>query len=256
MSGGESPFGLRPKEISFFQIGFLGRVVAHRSGPPARRSDGRVADLERIFEAGALQQPFELSGPARRAKCGFLRDDAALYELGQRLLEGLHPASVVRLHDGVDLLDLALADQVPARVVREENLECGDAASAVGGREQRLRDDALQRAGDLHAHLLLLLAGEDVDDAVDRSRRALRVQRAEHEVAGLCSGERGSDRFEVAHLADEDHVRVLAERGAQREPEARRVGADLALVDDAVLVLVDELDGILDREDVVVSASG
>ena len=110
--------------------------------------------------------------------------------------------------------------------------------------------------GDLHAHLLLLLGREDVDDAVDRRRRALRVQRAEDEVAGLGRGERGRDRLEVAHLADEDHVRVLAERGAQRLGEARRVGADLALVDDAALVAVHELDRILDREDVLGARCG
>ena len=122
---------------------------------------------------------------------------------------------------------------------------------AVGGRQQRLRDDPLQRAGEHDPNLLLLLGGEDVDDPVDRAGRALRVQRAEHEVAGLGGGERGADRLEVAHLADEDHVGVLAERGAERLAEAGRVDADLALVDDAALVPVHELDRILDREDVV-----
>ena len=74
--------------------------------------------------------------------------------------------------------------------------------------------------GELHAHLALLLGGEDVDDAVDRGRRALGVQGREDEVAGLGGGERGRDRLEVAHLADEDHVGVLAERGAQPVGEA------------------------------------
>ena len=70
-------------------------------------------------------------------------------------------------------------------------------------------------------------------------------------MARLGRGERGADRLEVAHLADEDHVRVLAERGAEGLAEAGRVDADLALVDDAALVAVHELDRILDREDVV-----
>ena len=92
---------------------------------------------------------------------------------------------------------------------------------------------------------------EDVDDAVDRLRRVLRVQRREDEVAGLSGGQRGRDRLEVAHLADEDHVGVLAQRGAQREGEGRGVGAELALVDHALLVRVQELDRVLDGHDVL-----
>ena len=78
------------------------------------------------------------------------------------------------------------------------------------------------------------------------------MQRREHEVPGLGCGERGRDRLEVAHLADEDHVGVLAQRGAKPLGERRRVLADLALVDDARAVVVQELDRVLDREDVLV----
>ena len=39
----------------------------------------------------------------------------------------------------------------------------------------------------------------------------------------------------VAHLADQDHVRVLAQDAAQRAGERGGVLADLALVDDRVL---------------------
>jgi hypothetical protein len=94
----------------------------------------------------------------------------------------------------------------------KQDLERCDAPDTVGGRQERLRDDSLERVRDHDAHLLLLLRCKDVDDAVDRRRRALRVQGAEDEVPGLRSGERGGDRLEVAHLADEDHVGVLAER--------------------------------------------
>ena len=60
-----------------------------------------------------------------------------------------------------------------------------------------------------------------------------------------------ADRLEVAHLADEDHVGVLAQGARSASPKLGRVGADLALVDDAALVAVHELDRVLDREDVV-----
>jgi hypothetical protein len=77
------------------------------------------------------------------------------------------------------------------------------------------------------------------------------VQGGEDEVSGLGRGQRRGDRLQVAHLADQDHVGVLAQGGAQAEREVGRVGADLALVDDRAFVLVQELDRVLDREDVV-----
>ncbi len=167
------------------------------------------------------------------------------------MLHGLHPALRRRLHDRVDLLDLPLPDQVPDGVVREEDLEACDAAGPVRGGQQRLGDDALERVRELHAHLLLLGRREDVDDAVDRRRGALRVQRREDQVARLGGGQRGADGLEVAHLAEEDHVRVLAQRRAQRLGEGRSVLADLALGDDAALVPVHELDRVLDGENVM-----
>ena len=94
----------------------------------------------------------------------------------------------------------------------------------------------MQRRGELRADLLLLIGREDVDDAVDRLRRALRVQRPEDEMARLGSGQRGLDGLEVAQLADEDHVGVLAERGTSASPKLVRVRSDLALVHDAALV--------------------
>ena len=72
----------------------------------------------------------------------------------------------------------------------------------------------------------------------------------EHEVAGLGRGQRGRDRLEVAHLADEDDVGVLAQHVLQRLGERVRVLPDLALVDDRALVVVQELDRVLDRHDV------
>ena len=61
---------------------------------------------------------------------------------------------------------------------------------------------------------------------------------------------RGVHRLLVAHLADEDHVRVLAQDAAQALLEGADVHPDLALVDRGVLVWVQELDGVLERDDV------
>ena len=80
------------------------------------------------------------------------------------------------------------------------------------------------------------------------------MQGREHEVTGLRRGDRSGDRLEVAHLADQDHVRILAQRGGQRVGEASRIGAELALVDDALLMPVEKLDRVLDRHDVLFAA--
>ncbi len=75
-------------------------------------------------------------------------------------------------------------------------------------------------------------------------------------MAGLGGLERRIDRLCVADLAHHDHVGILAQRGAERRGEARRIRADLALGDDRVFVREDELDRILDRHDLALAASG
>ena len=113
----------------------------------------------------------------------------------------------------------------------------------------------LQRFGEHHADLRLPVGRELVDDPVHGGAGRRRVQRAEDQVAGLGGLDGDGDRLQVPHLADEHDVRVLAQRGAQGLLEAVGVGADLALVDQALLVLVDELDRVLDGDDVVGTVS-
>ena len=90
-----------------------------------------------------------------------------------------------------------------------------------------------------------------IRSTVDARRR--RVQRAEHEMPGFGGLDRDRDGLEVAQLADQDDVGILAQRRAQRILERVGVGAHLALVDQALLVAVHELDRILDRDDVLVA---
>ncbi len=172
---------------------------------------------------------------------------------GQVGVHRLHPDRAGGLHGGVDLVGLALADQVADRRGRDQHLAGDDAAHPVGGRQQLLGDDPLQGDRELRPHLALLGRREDVDDPVHRLRGGLGVQGGEDEVAGLGGGQRRGDRLQVAHLADQDHVGVLAQRRPQAEREVRRVGADLALVDDRAFVAMQELDRVLDREDVVLA---
>ena len=207
--------------VVFHEVMAAHWLPATRSVAPSAGEAGEPSvDMDGNRDAGPLEGGDERLRPARPGDRVVDGDQPLLDELRQRLLHRLHAPARAGLHVRVDLLDLPLADQVPDRVVEEEDLERAHAARAVRLRQQRLGDDALERVGELHPHLVLLRGREDVDDAVDRARRALRVQRREDEVAGLGRGQRGRDRLEVAHLAEEDHVGVLAERAAQRVGEA------------------------------------
>ena len=176
-------------------------------------------------------------------------------QVRQVLVHGVHAVLRAGLHGGVDLVGLALADEVADGRGGHQHLGRDGAPVAVARSCQRLADDALQRAGELDAHLLLLVRREDVDDAVDGLRGVLGVQGREDEVAGLGGGQRHRDGLEVAHLADQDDVGVLAQHVLERVLERLGVLPHLALVDDALLVPVEELDRVLDGHDVLAAGA-
>jgi len=121
--------------------------------------------------------------------------------------------------------------------------------SARGTRRREITD--FSTCEELDADLLLMVRREDGDDAVDRLRGIQRVQGGEHEMARLGGQQGGLDCLVVAHLADQNHVRILAQCGAQGAGEGVGIDVDLALVDDRLLVAVQELDGVLDGDDVL-----
>ena len=96
----------------------------------------------------------------------------------------------------------------------------------------RCATTADERARELEADLALALGGEHVDDAVERLRRVVGVQRRQHEVTGLGEGQRDRDALGVTHLTDEHDVGVFTQGGTQRAVERLGVDADLALVHD------------------------
>ena len=98
--------------------------------------------------------------------------------------------------------------------------------------------------------MVALVTGELVDDSVHGGRGAAGVECSEDKVAGLGGFERDARGLEISELADEDDIGVFAERGAERGREALGVAADLTLVDEGSLVLVDVLDRVLNGDDV------
>ena len=70
-------------------------------------------------------------------------------------------------------------------------------------------------------------------------------------MAGFRGGERQANGFQVAHFADQHHVGIFAQRRAQRLAEAQGVAMHFALIDQAALAFVHELDRIFDGYNVV-----
>ena len=68
---------------------------------------------------------------------------------------------------------------------------------------------------------------------------------------GLGGLQRRLGALGIAELADQDHIWVLAQRPAQSCEVGVGVDPDLALVDDAVVVLVEDLDRVFDGDDVL-----
>src|SRR5690606_19483407 len=97
----------------------------------------------------------------------------------------------------------------------DEDLHGHGKSLAIGAWQEALADDAAKGFADHGGDLVLLVGGKDVEDAADGACSAAGVKGSEHEVAGLCGGYGDGDGFEVAQLADDDDVGILAEGGAQ-----------------------------------------
>ncbi|MCY1435404.1 hypothetical protein D9M71_514990 [compost metagenome] len=89
-----------------------------------------------------------------------------------------------------------------------------------------------------------------MDDPLQRLVGVVGVQGRQAQVAGFGEGHGVVHGFPRADFADHDHVRRLAQGVLQRHFEGLGVQPHLALGDDAALVLVDELDGVFDGDDV------
>ena len=151
----------------------------------------------------------------------------------------LHP--LVDRHQFVDP-GAALVAAVAAVVAADRMPQAVLALSAAVRAElahQALRQHAQQRGRQqegLDAH---------VGQAGHRAGRVVGVQRRQHQVAGQRGLHRDLRGLMVADLADHDHVRILAQDGAQRLGEGQvDLGIDLGLADAGQLVL----DRVLDRQ--------
>ena len=115
-------------------------------------------------------------------------------------------------------------------------------------RDQLLRNDSLENERELSADLSLLACREGVDYPVYRFEGRVGMKSRESEMARLRDSQGGRHSLKVAHLTDKDDIGVLPEDMLECGSEIVRIGLDFPLVYDAVLVRVDILDRILDRD--------
>src|SRR5215208_1972562 len=169
----------------------------------------------------------------------------------QGLIEGLH-AVVFALRDG--LLDLAglgrVHDKIPDAPCCDHYLADGRPVSAFRA-DQSLSNDALERARYHGAHLVPLVRWEEVYQAVDGLGSVQGVECGEDQVAGFGRREGHLGALGVPDLPYEYHVGVLPQDAPQGPRKGGRIRTHLALVYDALVVSVNELDGVLDGDHVL-----
>ena len=99
-------------------------------------------------------------------------------------------------------------------------------------------------------HLLAQMVRKVAQDALQRLGRVDGVNGRQHEMAGERRLHRHADRLPIAELADDDHVRALAQHVAKGDVKVRGVAADFALADPRHPIAMHELDRVLERDDV------
>src|SRR5664279_6647240 len=97
----------------------------------AFRRSGPAAEPVEVFDVVAFLHP------------GGMSDLAALDQLGQALVHRRHAELCSRLQRGVDLVRLALADEVADRRRSEQHLARRHSALSIGRRAERLTDHPL-----------------------------------------------------------------------------------------------------------------
>ena len=147
-------------------------------------------------------------------------------------IEGLHAFHFALLHRVHQRLAFRLAAfDVFLRARRcFQNLYRGHATATIRARHQPLRDEVTERLRQPVANYLLFVLRKNADDPFDRFGRIDCMQRREHQMAGFGSFQRDFHRLAIAHLADQDHLRRLSQRGAQSQRKVRRVRMQFALM--------------------------
>lgn len=176
-------------------------------------------------------------------------DQIAFVQIDNIVVHADHAVILSGLDAAHDLMGLALPDIVLNGLVTHHDLASHHSSLVVGPFQQLLRNDAVEDIGELNLDLLLLGRREDVDDSFNGGRRAVGVKRRKDQMSGLSRGEGNLDGLEIPHFSHQNDVRVLPEGPAEGAGEGSAVASDFPLVDDAFVMLVQELDRVLQGDD-------
>ena len=186
----------------------------------------------------------------RKLQKVLLTDEASLVGFQEGVVHCDHTHLAVCLDDALDLERLVVTDEAADGGIAVHDLEHGNTAGFVALGDKPLGNNGLQHHGQLGADLVLLPLGERIHDTVDGGRGADRMQRGKNEVSGLGRGEGDGDRLQVTHLTDEDDVRILTQGRTQSAREGLGVEADLTLIHESLVVMIQILDRVLERQHV------
>ena len=202
------------------------------------------------FELDAQPQVVHRVGVAQ---CLVVGDEVGLEQAEQRLVEGLHAGLGGFGHKLFDFRHLAFHDEVGDQRRVDHHLHRRHTALGVLHWDQALRHHRLEIKRQVHQQLIALVLGEEIDDAIQRLVGVVRVQRRQAQMAGFGELDGVFHGLARADFTDQDHVRRLTQGVLERGFEALGIHADLTLGDEAVLVVVDILDRVLDGDDVAVA---
>ena len=137
----------------------------------------------------------------------------------------------------VDLVDFVVADHIPDGGIEAHDFKYRDRVT-IDIRNQLLGNDSLQHHGKLNGNLSLLGRLKYIHNTADRVGCSGGMKTGEHKMPGLGGSHGSLDRFVITHFTEKDHVRTLAEGGAQRDQVTFRICTDFSLVDDAFVMSV------------------
>ena len=170
-------------------------------------------------------------------------------ELVHGLVEALHPVAFAGLDDLGELAELVVLDGFFHGAGVDHDFLRGRHA-AINGGTHALADDGFEGAGELAADGVAFVLFEKFQDAADRAGRAGGVHRGHNHRAGVGGADGGLEADGVAHFADHDDVGILAQGALHAALEAHGVERKFALLDDALVFLEDEFDGVFEGDDV------